>query len=122
MEVSGQLQAPATLLPDKEPWYPLNLLFSGCQTWSGHFKETEIPWPCLVNTMTTYCQHPVPRRQTAPTHVRNNDNFLDNKFVTMGQNLGHYLTSEDHNYHYEYVCCYPYFLVSCRHLGSHYGL
>jgi len=24
MEVNGQLQAPATLLPEKEPWYPLD--------------------------------------------------------------------------------------------------
>jgi len=30
----------------------------------------------------------------------------------MGQNLGYYLTCEDHNYHYEYACCYLYFLVS----------
>ena len=42
------------------------------------------------------------------------DNFLDNKFVKMGQKLGHYLTCEYHNYHYEYAC-YLHSLVSRWH-------
>jgi hypothetical protein len=35
MEVSGQLHAPAALLPGKEPWYPLDRKLGGHQ---GHSR------------------------------------------------------------------------------------
>jgi hypothetical protein len=39
MEVSGQLHAPAALLPGKEPWYPLDRRLGGAQSRSGRGAE-----------------------------------------------------------------------------------
>jgi hypothetical protein len=36
MEVSGQLHAPAALLPGKEPWHPL------CVDWVGHVVSADM--------------------------------------------------------------------------------
>jgi hypothetical protein len=39
MEVSGQLHAPAALLPRKSPWYPLDMRLGGPQSRSGRGGE-----------------------------------------------------------------------------------
>jgi hypothetical protein len=39
MEVSGQLHAPAALLPRKDPWYPLDRRLGGPQSRSGRGGE-----------------------------------------------------------------------------------
>jgi hypothetical protein len=39
MEVSGQLHAPAALLPGEIPWYPLDRRLGGHQSRSGHGGE-----------------------------------------------------------------------------------
>jgi hypothetical protein len=39
MEVSGQLHAPAALLPGKKPWYPLDARLGGPQSMSGRGGE-----------------------------------------------------------------------------------
>jgi hypothetical protein len=38
MEVSGQLHAPAALLPGKKPWYPLDRKLGGPQSRSGRLS------------------------------------------------------------------------------------
>jgi hypothetical protein len=41
MEVSGQLHAPAALLPGKGPRYPLDRRLGGLQNRSGHGSEMQ---------------------------------------------------------------------------------
>jgi hypothetical protein len=47
MEVSGQLHAPATLLPGKKPRHPLDRRLGGSQSRSGRGgEEKNSPFPC----------------------------------------------------------------------------
>jgi hypothetical protein len=46
MEVSGQLHAPATLLPSKSPRYPLNSKLVGLQSQPGHFGDRTLAPAC----------------------------------------------------------------------------
>jgi hypothetical protein len=45
MEVSGQLQAPAALLPGKKPRLPLDMTLSGAQNRSGRGDEEKNSQP-----------------------------------------------------------------------------
>jgi hypothetical protein len=45
MEVSGQLHAPAALLPGKEPLYPLDRRLGGTQSRSGRSGEEKNSQP-----------------------------------------------------------------------------
>jgi len=45
MEVSGQLHAPAALLPAKGPWYPLDRRMGGPQSRSEHGGEEKSSQP-----------------------------------------------------------------------------
>jgi hypothetical protein len=45
MEVSGQLHAPAALLPRKGPWYPLDRKLGGSQSRSGRGGEEKNSQP-----------------------------------------------------------------------------
>jgi hypothetical protein len=43
---SGQLHAPAALLPEKSPQYPLDRRLDGPQSWFGHYGEEQITCSC----------------------------------------------------------------------------
>jgi hypothetical protein len=45
MEMSGQLHALAVLLPEKEPWYPLDRRLDGPQSRSGRGGEEKNSQP-----------------------------------------------------------------------------
>jgi hypothetical protein len=46
--MSGQLHAPATLPPGKEPWYPLDRKLGGPQSCSGHGGEEETSLQIII--------------------------------------------------------------------------
>jgi len=48
MEVSGQLNAPAALLPEKEPRYPLDRRLGGPRVGLDAVVKRKIPSPCNV--------------------------------------------------------------------------
>jgi hypothetical protein len=58
LEVSGHLHVPATLLPAKEPWYPLGRKLGGPQSWSGRCGEENIFYSTGTWTLTPWSSSP----------------------------------------------------------------